>query len=469
MNVEQRVGAFFFVGLALLTGFTFLATDLGEKFRSSGAEYVVTFPTVGDLKAGDPVRYGGVPVGKVKTLAPDPESGRVRVTIEIERKYSDQVVIREGAEITIKQALLGGSHVAIDIGDPQAAAVVNGSEVRGLDPGDLSKAIQSVNEFLEELKGLPTDLKKLVRSFDKNQDRVMDALANILEENRKSFRKSVGNIETITTRLTEGKGTVGKLLVEEEAYDKLIGIEDRLNMLGDELLDLVKDNRARVDNIMSNVDKITEKVASGEGSIGEFVMKDDLSQQADITLKKLETAADEVTKFASDFAGVKTYLGVNSWTYRVTGHDGDVHKGRVFVDLVPPEKTMYVIGGNFYYNDPLRERGLDGVELDVQVGFRFVQDRLILRAGLLEGSLGGGIDGFLPDGRTKLVLEGRLEDDEVEVAEPFLLRAKVSYRVYRNLRIEVGGENLLDDPSYAVGIAVSYYDKYVKALFSAAP
>ena len=58
--------------------------------------------------------------------------------------------------------------------------------------------------------------------------------------------------------------------------------------------DMVQDNKGRVNNIVANLEDITAKVKEGEGTLGKLVSDEQLYDEAEKTMNKLQKAAEGV-------------------------------------------------------------------------------------------------------------------------------------------------------------------------------
>jgi phospholipid/cholesterol/gamma-HCH transport system substrate-binding protein len=91
---------------------------------------------------------------------------------------------------------------------------------------DIGNSVRRVTDKLE-LEVLPAvqeSVQKVSGSFDRNFDRVADSLASTaktLEDASAQARESFTNISSITCKVDEGKGLLGKLINEDETYHDL--------------------------------------------------------------------------------------------------------------------------------------------------------------------------------------------------------------------------------------------------------
>ena len=67
----------------------------------------------------------------------------------------------------------------------------------------------------------------------------------------------------------------------------------------------------RIAKTADNLAVITDKVASGEGTLGSVVMDDTLWQKAAVAVDSVTARAEEIKPFTSGFSALRFYIGVN--------------------------------------------------------------------------------------------------------------------------------------------------------------
>lgn len=124
-SVEFATGLFIFLGLLALF---FLITQTTNIQAYGGEGYTVTarFTNVGSLKVRAPVAMAGVTIGRVESVAVDPERLDAVVTMTINARY-DRIPADSSASI-LTAGLLGEKYVGIEPG-ADTESLTNGDEV----------------------------------------------------------------------------------------------------------------------------------------------------------------------------------------------------------------------------------------------------------------------------------------------------------------------------------------------------
>ena len=304
MTNEQRVGLFFIGAIILVL----LAIELtvGIGFLHKGYVLYAKYPTVEGLRSGDAVQVAGVKLGTVGTVDLQPDG--VRVTL----KMDDKAVVRRDAVARLESQILGGGHVvAITLGSPNAPALKNGDSVEGELPPDLNRA-------LSDLQGVAQSVRDLADSLNANQDRVLNNINALIEENRNALQRTLDNVSSITAKLDRGDGTLAKLLNDPALYDRTTAVmgdlqqvmgnvqqvTDRIsNGQGDlgrlvnsdgALYDDVRETVSRLNVTATNLEEISDRVRNGEGTLGRLATDDSLYQDAQSAVRGLDRASGAI-------------------------------------------------------------------------------------------------------------------------------------------------------------------------------
>src|SRR5215208_5412409 len=107
--------------------FLWLAFGGTIPLKPKGYRVTDSFAEATQLAKEADVRISGVPVGKVKTIEPDKQTGRSEVEIQLDSQYAP---VRSDAKAMLRQkTLLGETYVELTPGTPQAKAVPEGGRL----------------------------------------------------------------------------------------------------------------------------------------------------------------------------------------------------------------------------------------------------------------------------------------------------------------------------------------------------
>jgi len=303
-----RVGILAIAAMAILTALIFLITGHVNIFESKAN----IFTYMGDaaaLAVGAPVNLNGIPVGKVKaiTLSGSKEPRRI-VKIEMEMPEHTLKSIPSDSLASISAAnVLGTKYINIKEGKSESV-VRSGQEIPSLNTAEFDDVVQQGYAVLTSLQGTVERVDKIVARID-----------NV-----------VGIVES-------GKGSIGKLLVDETLYNHILGIVDEARKLADalnsdkgtlgkliynhEMYDDFRKTLGRLDNVMQGLQegqgtaglllkdrkiydelqktvadfhKVVEDINAGKGTVGKLLKSDELHKQVQDSLVKVDLMIDKI-------------------------------------------------------------------------------------------------------------------------------------------------------------------------------
>lgn len=113
-SMEILVGLFFALGVAAVFILTFRVASLDSGDASEGYAVYADFDNIGGLRAGAAVTLSGVRVGRVRSIAIEPETFSARVHMTISGSF-DNLPRDTGARI-LTAGLLGEQYIGLDPG-----------------------------------------------------------------------------------------------------------------------------------------------------------------------------------------------------------------------------------------------------------------------------------------------------------------------------------------------------------------
>jgi len=220
--------------------------------------------------------------------------------------------VRTDSKATIKFAgLLGQNYVAVDFGDPNSPVLEPGALMTTGEQPDLSALMAKMDEAA-------SGVQNLTKSFTGDKiDNLLGPFTDFMRQNNPRLSAIIANAQSISTQITQGKGTVGKLIYDDALYSsaqatvtnlqdtaaeiratvaKARGIVDQINEGQGTVGKLVKDDTLYKETTasMKNLKEILQKVNSGDGTIGKLVNDQEFYKNAKLSLQKLDKATESL-------------------------------------------------------------------------------------------------------------------------------------------------------------------------------
>ncbi|MEO0794348.1 MAG: MlaD family protein [Verrucomicrobiota bacterium] len=328
-----RVGLFFLLGMAL--AWIAYETLSGSSLeRSSGYRLDATFDNLQQLKPSDEVRMAGVRIGNVAETRLD---GTRAVAILL---IDSQIKIPADSQATITTAgLLGTNYISIvpgsDLQSLGDKAPINTFATPGFNDvvAEVGKLGERMDQVFEKVESSLDSFGSVAGTTSSESDEatgpsLFDNLNQLVTENRVTIRETLENFRVISNDIAKGEGTIGKLVKDPAAYDKLIATADDIQKAANDASSLMAEAESIMSDVkqgdgalgaliydqdtgtdiklaISNVKDFSEKLNSTDNSLGRFLADDEMYIQAQDTLSKVNGA---VSRF--DDSGPITAVGI---------------------------------------------------------------------------------------------------------------------------------------------------------------
>ncbi|WP_297333040.1 MlaD family protein [Flavobacterium sp.] len=277
--------------LVFIWGYSYLkGRDLFNSYRT----YYTIYENVEGLSPSAPVTYNGLVIGKVTSITPEGQ-GKLLVKMQV---VNNDVFISETSRAVMNQpSIVGGKEIAILADYKNTKPAEDGSYLEGTEePGMISSVGQQLaplqnkvestvvtadsllhnlnnvfdNQTQQNLRNSIADLSKTMKEFSRatsslnnmisgNKEKIDGTFENLnkttanlaqitdsinaanLAQTVRQLEGTLANVDNILNDVQSGKGTLGKLMKDEEMYNNLNDASNELK----ELLADIKNNPKR--------------------------------------------------------------------------------------------------------------------------------------------------------------------------------------------------------------------------------
>ena len=302
---QLRVGLMTVVGLLLVMVTILYVTGTG--ILAPKYQLRAYLPEVEGLTLGAPVRLDGVEVGNVDgiRMAPRPASGtldrmrNVEVHMRVNRRYQNEIRVDSRASL-VTEGLLGNRYVRITRGSSPGIVPPNG-EVPGQEEQAMKQIVERGSDLVQNLGELSKQFREIVVSVNAGRGSLGKMLVD--EEFYDHLNSSAKRLDTLLAQTQSGKNSLGKLVTDDELYQRLNSVADRT----DKLLAAVQDKQGSLGKLiydpqvydsakdfMDKANSFLADVHSGKGSLGKLTTDDQLYVNLRDSAAGLKEATDKL-------------------------------------------------------------------------------------------------------------------------------------------------------------------------------
>jgi phospholipid/cholesterol/gamma-HCH transport system substrate-binding protein len=225
--------------------------------------------------------------------------------------------VRTDSKASIKfVGLMGQNYISLTFGSTDAPKASANALLETEEQADLNSLMVKLQNVAEGVEGLTQNFS------GENFSNLLGPFTEFIKENSPRLSAILGNLQTISTRIAQGEGTVGRMISDDTLYFSALNTVSNLNTtvadakpLFNELkltLDqarsvvtqvnegqgtigkLIKDETLyrETTTAMVNLREILQKINQGQGSVGQLVNDPGFINNAKLTLQKVEKATE---------------------------------------------------------------------------------------------------------------------------------------------------------------------------------
>ncbi|MFC3072929.1 MlaD family protein [Shinella pollutisoli] len=252
------VGFFTIFVIAAAFGFVYWMSQFGRSGEM--APLAIRIPgSANGLSIGSPVRFNGIPVGSVRSLAIDQDDPKFSVALT---EVSTSAPVKRSTNAVLEvQGLTGAAYIELGGGDPG-------------DPNILKEAIE--NDSTAVLDAQQSSVTNILSTADrilKKVDGTIDDIQGFVTEARGPLTNTIRNAEKFSDALTRNADNIDTFLQSVGGLsDTFRNLSGRLDSTLASIESLVKAvDTQKVDNVVSSIDKVTTDLAAASGDVKDTV------------------------------------------------------------------------------------------------------------------------------------------------------------------------------------------------------
>jgi len=333
-----KLGIFGSMGLVVLALLIWRIEDIHPFQSQAGRRMSAVFDSVAGLDDKAAVRIAGVRIGRVDGV--DLVGRRAKVNLRLEKP----VGLTRGTYAKISNlGLLGEKYVELVPGPDGAPPLPNHAVLSGYTPPSFDDAMVKLQNIGESIQGITKQLgggpggggiNRLLDSLELTSDEIRA----LVVENRAQVASTVANFDSVS-------GTLAR---------ELPRLANEMSRTVNQISDLVAENKgdvsaslanarqltAKLQTSVDNLNEITGKIASGEGTVGKLVNRNEAYDKVVGTLDSIKGGVETLSSTLG--AAQRFKLDLDLQTYKLSGSNS---QSGLRVDIDPSDKKhLYRVG-----------------------------------------------------------------------------------------------------------------------------
>ncbi len=299
---ELKVGILGLVALFFIVLLIFLLTGNMNWFQKKVPLHVYVSDAAG-LGSGAPVRINGIQAGKVNTvgLSGDRNPTKViKVDFEVDQDMLKQLPVDSIASISSDNLLGSSKFLEINKGT-KPETLQAGATVKAADTREFDALVQQGYNVLDSMQAILGKVQDIVGQVENGKGTIGKLLVD--ETMYNSLQATVNQVQLLATTLNSKTGTLGHIINDNALYDQIQGVINRLDSITQGLQQgqgsaglFLKDPKMYndLDKAVTQLNGVLNDLNAGKGTAGQLLKDDKIAKQISSTLEKVDVSLDKV-------------------------------------------------------------------------------------------------------------------------------------------------------------------------------
>lgn len=327
---QLKVGILGLIALFFIALLIFLLTGNTHWFAKEIPLNVYVSDAAG-LTPGSPVRINGIQAGTVKDvrLSGDTNPQRIiKVGFVVDQSMLKQIPDDSIASISSDNLLGSTKFLAITKGKSQET-IQPGATMKSANTQEFQQLVQQGFGVLDSAQAILQKIQDIVGQVEVGKGTIGKLLVD--ETLYNSLQATVNQVQLLATTLNSKSGTIGHLINDDTLYNQLQGVITRVDQITQNLQQgqgtagmFLKDPKMYndLDKSLDQLNTILANLNAGKGTAGQLLNSPKIANQISTTLDKIDMTIDKV----NSGQGTIGQLFVNPALYdAATGTTREVH------------------------------------------------------------------------------------------------------------------------------------------------
>lgn len=337
---EVKVGVIVLVGIALLyVGVNYLK---GVAIFSDQRTFYCVYDRIDGVQPSNPVVINGYIVGQVRSVELLPDTAR-SLLLEIVIKEKNLLIPIDSRARIQSSGLLGSKEIELQLGRSRVLAVSGDTLESRIETGLMESVNREILPLKLKTEELISDIDSMITIFQVilNED-TRDNLAASF----KSISETLGSLEVTAFRLDtlvkDEKVKLSSILSHVESItgnleannEELTNVIENFSAISDSLLaSNLKSVINNASDAMQEVNMITQKINTGEGTMGMLINNDSLYNQLSSASNQLDLLLEDIRVNPDRYVRVSVFGGKKERKVQLSRKDLETLREQLEEDL----------------------------------------------------------------------------------------------------------------------------------------
>jgi phospholipid/cholesterol/gamma-HCH transport system substrate-binding protein len=334
---QLKVGILALVAMIIVALLSFLLTGSGGFFQRTAILQTYMDDSAG-MAVGSTVRLNGIAIGSIDDvrLSGERTKGRiVRISMKVKRDYLPSIPTDSMAGISAAN-LLGDKFINITKGS-RPDHVGDGDTIRSSPVNDIPQLLDQSTAILAQFQNLLGRADNILKTVEAGNGNIGKLIKD--EELYNRANSIAAEVQTLLSNVQNSHGTISKLLYEDGLYNDLRKPIQRLDAIMADLQSgkgtagkFIYDSAIydEMRTTLAEAKKMVDDLNAGKGTAGKLLKDEQLYKQVNQIMAKLTTVIDKLTSGQGTIGQLlvnpQLYDSLNGTTREMQSLLQDMHK-----------------------------------------------------------------------------------------------------------------------------------------------
>jgi phospholipid/cholesterol/gamma-HCH transport system substrate-binding protein len=179
-------------------------------------------------------------------------------------------------------SLLGANYLGVTFGTPTAPALNDGDEIKTKNTIDMNEVISQLGNLGSKLEQVMGDISKTMGGGGENGN-LFQKIDKLVTDNGPKLTETVSNLQDITAKIKSGEGTLGRLINDPKLHDELLASVSE-----------IKSAAADARTFMNDTKGIVADVKTGKGALGVLLYDEGTATSIKVTANNLRELSEKL-------------------------------------------------------------------------------------------------------------------------------------------------------------------------------
>lgn len=178
-------------------------------------------------------------------------------------------------------SLLGANYLGVSFGTPTSPALNDGDEIKTKNTIDMNEVISQLGNLGSKLEQVMGDISKTMGGG--GGENIFQKIDKLVTDNGPKLTATVSNLNEITAKLKSGEGTLGRLINDSKLHDELLASVGEIKLAA-----------ADARTFMTETKGIVADVKTGKGALGVLLYDEGTANSIKVTANNLRELSEKL-------------------------------------------------------------------------------------------------------------------------------------------------------------------------------